>query len=176
MKPIGFNYLSPESVSPSERTDMTTFPVLRAVILNTFRAGQITRTMKDVLLIMAARTRPASYEGLANAAGCSRRMVAYTVAQAESLGILVRVHHRVRRGYRWMNGKNSYRFIMRAITERLAFPWRRSQCKLFTTGNKDKKNIGRMPQMPHTPEEYRRIAALMLAGFSPKEAGYKGST
>lgn len=152
---------------------MTSFPVLRSLILNTFRAGQITRTMKDVLLIMAARSCPASYESLANAAGCSRRMVAYAIAQAEALGILERVHHRVRRGHRWMNGKNSYRFIMRAITERLAFPWRRSQCKLFTTGNEDKKNTGRMP---HSPDEYRRIMSLMLAGLTPEAAGYRGST
>lgn len=151
----------------------TTFPVLRSLILNTFRAGQITRAMKDVLLIMAARSRPASYEGLAHAAGCSRRMVAYTIAQAEALGILERVHHRVRRGHRWMNGKNSYRFIMRALTERLAFPWRRSsQCNGFTTGNEDIKKTGRMP---HTVSEYRRIAALMLAGLTPEQAGYRGS-
>ncbi|MBY4640608.1 hypothetical protein K6L44_11545 [Gluconacetobacter entanii] len=152
---------------------MTSFPVLRSLILNTFRAGQITRAMKDVLLIMAARSRPASYEGLANAAGCSRRMVAYAIAQAEALGILERVHHRIRRGHRWMNGKNSYRFIMRAITERLAFPWRRSPCKVFTTGNEDIKKTGRMP---HTPEEYRLIFARMDAGMSAQEAGYRGST
>lgn len=151
---------------------MTSFPVLRSLILNTFRAGQITRAMKDVLLIMAARSRPASYECLANAAGCSRRMVAYTIAQAEALGILERVHHRVRRGHRWMNGKNSYRFIMRAITERLALPWSRSQCKPCTTGNEDIKKTGRMP---HTVSEYRRIAALMLAGLTPEQAGYRGS-
>ena len=141
-------------------------------ILNTFRAGQITRTMKDVLLIMAARTRPASYEAISNAAGCSRRMVAYAIAQAEALGILERVHNRIRRGRRWMNGKNSYRFIMRAITERLAFPWRRSQCKLFTTGNEDKKNNG---WMPHSPDEYRRILERMAAGLTPEAAGYRGS-
>lgn len=151
---------------------MTSFPVLRSLILNTFRAGQITRTMKDVLLIMATRSRPASYESLANAAKCSRRMVAYAIAQAEALGILERVHNRIRRGRRWMNGKNSYRFIMRAITERLAFPWSRSQCKLFTTGNKDIKNTG---QMPHSPDEYRRIWERMAAGLTPKEAGYRGS-
>lgn len=152
---------------------MTSFPVLRSLILNTFRSGQITRTMKDVLLIMASRSRPASYECLANAAGCSRRMVAYAIAQAEALGILERVHHRVRRGHRWMNGKNSYRFIMRAITETLSFPWRRSQCKVFTTGNEDIKKTG---QMPHSPDEYRRIMALMLAGLTPEAAGYRGST
>ena len=151
---------------------MTSFPVLRSLILNTFRAGQITRAMKDVLLIMAARSRPASYECLANAAGCSRRMVAYAIAQAEALGILERVHHRIRRGRRWMNGKNSYRFIMRAITERLAFPWRRSQCKFCTTGNEDKKNNG---WMPHSFDEYRRICEGIAAGLTPKEAGYKGS-
>lgn len=152
---------------------MTSFSVLRSLILNTFRAGQITRTMKDVLLIMAARSRPASYECLANAAGCSRRMVAYAIAQAEALGILERVHHRVRRGHRWMNGKNSYRFIMRAITERLAFPWRRSsQCNGFTTGNEDIKKT-RHPNHDHN--EMLEMIEKMALGIPTEELGYRGS-
>lgn len=68
------------------------------LILNTFRAGQISRTAKGVLLIIASRLRRASYEAIASAAGCSRRSVAYAVKQAEDLGILERISHRVRRG------------------------------------------------------------------------------
>lgn len=145
-------------------------PVI-TTILNTFRAGQITRTMKDVLLIMASRHKPASYEAIAHATGCSRRMVAYTLSQAEALGLLERVHHRIRRGGRWMNGKNTYRFVMKVITERLVFPWKRSQCKFCTTGNEDIKEI---IKMPHSPEEYRHIMELILSGLTPEEAGYKG--
>lgn len=151
---------------------MTSFPVLRSLILNTFRAGQISRTMKDVLLIMATRSRPASYEGLANAAGCSRRMVAYAIAQAEALGILERVHNRIRRGRLWMNGKNSYRFIMKVLTKKLAFPWRRSQCKLFTTGNEDIKKT-RHPNHDHN--EMLEMVAKMALGIPTEELGYKGS-
>ncbi|MBS0981521.1 helix-turn-helix domain-containing protein [Acetobacter thailandicus] len=149
---------------------MTT--AIQTAILNTFRAGQISRTAKDVLLIIARSIRPASYESLAKAAKCSRRSVAYAIQQAEQLGILRRSHHRIRRGRRWMNGCNGYRFIMKALTETLAFPWSRSQCKPCPTGNEDKKNNG---WMPHTPEEYRLINERINAGMTPKEAGYRGS-
>ncbi|MCE0744473.1 helix-turn-helix domain-containing protein [Acetobacter sicerae] len=149
---------------------MTT--AIQTAILNTFRAGQISRTAKDVLLIIARSIRPASYESLARAAKCSRRSVAYAIQQAEQLGILCRSHHRIRRGRRWMNGCNGYRFIMKALTEMLAFPWSRSQCKPCTTGNEDKKNTR---WMPHSPEEYRLICARMDAGMTPREAGYRGS-
>lgn len=149
---------------------MTT--VIQTAILNTFRAGQISRTAKDVLLIIARSVRPASYESLAKAANCSRRSVAYAVQQAEDLGILERTHTRVRRGWRWFNGCNGYRFIMKAITGKLAFPWSRSQCKPCTTSNEDKKNTR---WMPHSPDEYRRILEKMASGMTPKEAGYRGS-
>lgn len=149
---------------------MTT--AIQTAILNTFRAGQISRTAKDVLLIIASSIRPASYESLAKAAKCSRRSVAYAIQQAEQLGILRRTHHRVRRGRRWMNGCNGYRFIMKALTETLAFPWSRSQCKPCTTGNEDKKNNG---WMPHSFDEYRRICERMALGIPTEELGYKGS-
>lgn len=149
---------------------MTT--AIQTAILNTFRAGQISRTAKDVLLIIARSIRPASYESLARAAKCSRRSVAYAIQQAEQLGILCRSHNRIRRGRRWMNGCNGYRFIMKALTETLAFPWSRSQCKPCPTGNEDKKNTG---WMPHSPEEYRLIFARIQAGMSEREAGYRGS-
>lgn len=149
---------------------MTT--AIQTSILNTFRAGQISRTAKDVLLIIARSGRPASYESLAKAAKCSRRSVAYAIQQAEQLGILCRSHNRIRRGRRWMNGCNGYRFIMKVLTERLSFPWSRSQCKPCPTSNKDKKNIG---WMPHSPDEYRLILERMAAGLTPEEAGYRGS-
>ena len=149
---------------------MTT--AIQTAILNTFRAGQITRTAKDVLLIISRSMRPASYESLARAAKCSRRSVAYAIQQAEQLGILCRSHNRIRRGRRWMNGCNGYRFIMKALTKTLAFPWSRSQCKPCTTSNEDKKNTG---WMPHSPDEYRRILERMAAGMTPEEAGYRGS-
>lgn len=151
---------------------MTSFPVLRSMILNTFRSGQISRTAKDVLLIIARSMRPASYESLARAAKCSRRSVAYAIQQAEALGILCRSHNRIRRGRRWMNGCNGYRFIMKALTETLAFPWSRSQCKPCTTSNEDKKNTR---WMPHTPDEYRRICERMALGIPTEELGYRGS-
>ncbi|WP_062454340.1 helix-turn-helix domain-containing protein [Gluconobacter oxydans] len=145
---------------------------IQTAILNTFRAGQISRTAKDVLLVIARSIRPASYESLAKAAKCSRRSVAYAIQQAEQLGILHRSHHRIRRGRRWMNGCNGYRFIMKALTKTLAFPWSRSQCKPCPTGNEDKKNTG---WMPHSPDEYRLILERMAAGLTPKEAGYRGN-
>ena len=149
---------------------MTT--AIQTAILNTFRAGQISRTAKDVLLIISRSMRPASYESLARAAKCSRRSVAYAIQQAERLGILCRSHNRIRRGRRWMNGCNGYRFIMKALTETLAFPWSRSQCKPCTTGNEDKKNT-RHPNHDHN--EMLEMIAKMALGIPTEALGYKGS-
>ena len=150
---------------------MTMTKTIQTAILNTFRAGQISRTAKDVLLIIARSIRPASYESLARAAKCSRRSVAYAIQQAEDLGILRRTHNRIRRGRRWMNGCNGYQFIMKAITETLAFPWLRSQCKRCTTSNEDTKNT-RHPS--HSLDEMLEMIAKIGRGVPSDQLGYKG--
>lgn len=121
--------------SPFERFGVfTPFSTLRSIILNTFKAGNITRTGKDVLLVIARHHRPMSFETIAKIAGCSRRSVAYSVQQAEALGILERIQRYTRRGRMWVKAANAYRFTMRAIAEQIAFPWHRSsKCKRCTT-------------------------------------------
>lgn len=148
-----------------ERTDMTTFPVLRSIILSAIKAGNITRTAKDVLLVIARHHRPMSFETIAKIAGCSRRSVAYAVQQAETLGILERIQRRTTRGRRRVIAANAYRFIMRAISEQIAFPWHRSKCKRCTTlRNKDIKT----PSFQRSKDEMLAFIASWVAETPPK--------
>ncbi|WP_408871153.1 helix-turn-helix domain-containing protein [Gluconobacter kondonii] len=145
---------------------MTTFPVLRSLILNTFRAGQITRTAKDVLLVIARHNRPMSFETIAKIAGCSRRSVAYAVQQAEILGILERSQRYARRGRMWLKAANVYRFTMRAIAEQIVFPWQRSsKCKRCATlRNEDIKT----PSFQRSRDEMLTFIASWAAEIPPK--------
>ncbi|MCP1274979.1 hypothetical protein NKW43_15050 [Gluconobacter albidus] len=143
--------------------------VLRSIILNTFKARQLTRTMKDVLLILAERKIPASYELIAKAAGCSRSAVAYTIKHACELGILERIKTRVKRSGRWVNGRNEYRIIKRALAEKLGFPWVSSKSKICTTRNQESK---KQREKHHSVEQWLAILAGMESGLSPTQAGY----
>jgi len=149
-----------------ERTDMTTFPVLRSIILNTFKAGNITRTAKDVLLVIARHQRPMSFETIAKIAGCSRRSVAYAVQQAETLGILERSQRYARHGRMWLKAANAYRFTMRAIAQQIVFPWQRSsKCKpCATLRNEDIKT----PSFQRSRDEMLAFISSWAAETPPK--------
>lgn len=142
------------------------FPVLRSIILNTFKAGNITRTAKDVLLVIARHHRPMSFETIAKIAGCSRRSVAYAVQQGETLGILERAQRYTRRGRMWLKAANAYRFTMRAIAEQIAFPWQRSsKCKPCTSlRNEDIKT----PSFQRSRDEMLAFIASWAAETGPK--------
>jgi len=142
------------------------FPALRSLILNTFRAGNITRTGKDVLLVIARHQRPMSFETIAKIAGCSRRSVAYAIQQAETLGILERAQRYTRRGRMWLKAANAYRFTMRAIAEQIAFPWQRSsKCKPCPTlRNEDIKT----PSFQRSRDDMLAFIAAWAAETGPK--------
>ncbi|MBS1023502.1 hypothetical protein JK207_16040 [Gluconobacter cerinus] len=131
--------------------------------------------MKDVLLIIASRTVPASYEDIARAAGCSRSAVAYTVQHAIDLGILERFKTRVMRSGRWVNGRNRYQILKKALSEKLPLPWRRSdeqkssKSKFYPTGNQEFK---KQREKRHSVQGWLDILTRMDAGMSAKEAGY----
>jgi len=145
---------------------MTTFPVFRSIILNTFKAGNISRTAKDVLLVIARHHRPMSFETIAKIAGCSRRSVAYAVQQAETLGILERSQRYTRRGRMWLKAANAYRFTMRAIAEQIAFPWQRSsKCKPCTTLRNEEIKT---PSFQRTRDEMLAFLASWAAETDPK--------
>ena len=146
----------------------TPFSTLRSIILNTFKAGNISRTGKDVLLIIARHQRPMSFETIAKIAGCSRRSVAYAVQQAETLGILERIRRYDRRGRMWVKAANSYRFTMRAIAAQIAFPWQRSsKCKRCTTlRNQDIKT----PSFQRTRDEMLAFIEAWATETPPEPA------
>jgi len=111
------------------------------MIWNTYRAKQITRAIKDVLLSIAHSNRVMSQQEIASFAGVSLRMVAYAIEQAIDLGILERTKHRIKRAGRWVNGRNTYNFVLIAIAEKRRFPWVSSMCKRCLTDNQVHKNI-----------------------------------
>jgi len=125
--------------------------------------------MKDVLLVLSSRNVPASYEAIAHAANCSRSAVAYTIKHACELGILERIKTRVKRAGRWVNGRNEYRILKRALSEKLGFPWASSKSKSCTTRNQE--NI-KPKEKHHSVEQWLAILAGMESGLSPTQAGY----
>ncbi len=82
-----------------------------------FRAGNLTRTFRDVLLTLrtfrghGGHCWP-SHETLADRAECCTKTVQRALAQAQHLGLVDWVERRVRAGWRWLRSSNSYRFIM----------------------------------------------------------------
>jgi len=150
---------------------LPSFPAIRAMILNTFRAGQLSRTAKDVLLIIGSnQQRPMSFATIAHLAKCSRRSVAYAVQQAEALGIIERTQRRVRRGNRVLRGANAYRFLMRVVVDRFAMPWKRSRCKSCSAlRNEDSKGLRKQ----RSPEDWLAILARLDEGMNLRDAGYQ---
>lgn len=151
------------------------FNTVKSIILNCFRAKQISRTMKDVLLIIGSRTVPASYEDIAKAAGCSRSAVAYTVQHAIDLGILERFKTRVKRSGRWVNGRNRYQILKKALSDRLPLPWRRLKLPKVSTSNfypTRNQEFKKQREKHHTVQSWLDILARMDEGMSATEAGY----
>lgn len=141
------------------------------MIWNTYRAKQISRSIKDVLLAIAHSNRTMSQKDLASFAGVSLRMVAYAIEQGITLGILERTKHRVKRAGRWVNGRNTYQFILKAISEKCSFPWVSSKCKRCLTDNQEYKKQASKPKIErHKPvQDYLAYISEWIA-----EAGGSG--
>jgi hypothetical protein len=81
-----------------------------------FRAGNLTRAYRDVLLTLrtfrghGGHCWP-SHATLADRAECCVRTVQRALAQAQHLGLVDWVERRVRAGWRWLRTSNLYRFV-----------------------------------------------------------------
>lgn len=141
------------------------------MIWNTYRAKQISRAIKDVLLSIAHANRVMSQQEIASFAGVSLRMVAYAIEQAVDLGILERTKHRVKRAGRWVNGRNTYQFILKAISEKCSFPWVSSKCKRCLTDNQEYIKQARKPKIErHKPvQEYLAYISEWIAEAGGKQ-------
>jgi hypothetical protein len=81
-----------------------------------FRAGNLTRAYRDVLLTLrtfrghGGHCWP-SHATLADRAECCVRTVQRALTQAQHLGLVDWVERRVRAGWRWLRSSNLYRFL-----------------------------------------------------------------
>ncbi len=79
-----------------------------------FRAGNLTRASRDVLLTLATYRGPGgvawpSHDTLAARAGCCVRTVQRALQAARELGLVSWIERRVRAGWRWLRTSNAYR-------------------------------------------------------------------
>lgn len=88
-----------------------------------FRAGNLTRTFRDVLLSLhtfrgtGGHCWP-SHATLADRAGCCVKTVQRALHQAQQLGVVEWTERRVRAGWRWLRTSNAYRFTSPATAVR----------------------------------------------------------
>jgi AraC-like DNA-binding protein len=82
-----------------------------------FRAGNLTRAYRDVLLTLATFRGAGglicpAHATLAERAGCSVSTVRRALAQAFRLGLLSWTERRIRAGWRWLRTSNAYRLVL----------------------------------------------------------------
>lgn len=93
---------------------MNTSTVWTTRVWREHRAGNISRTERDVLLTLrtfrgAGGTMHPSHATLADRARCSSRSVIRALQQAQRLGLVSWAERRVRAGWRWLRTSNAYR-------------------------------------------------------------------
>jgi DNA-binding transcriptional MocR family regulator len=79
-----------------------------------FRAGNLSRTERDVMLTLRTFSAPRfpSHQTLADRAGCCVRTVQRALAAARELGLVEWAERRVRAGWRWLRTSNVYRLLV----------------------------------------------------------------
>ena len=94
---------------PADRPEWTTR------VWREFRAGNLTRAYRDVLLTLrtfrgSGGVCTPSHATLADRAGCSASTVLRTLQQALRLGLVSWAERRMRAGWRWLRNSNAYTF------------------------------------------------------------------
>ena len=92
-------------------------PAWIARIWQEYRAGNMTRAARDVLLTLhtfrsSGGVAWPSHATLADRAKCCVRTVARALAQAQTLGLVSWAERRFRAGWRWLQSSNLYRFLV----------------------------------------------------------------
>ena len=103
-----------------------------------FRAGNLTRAYRDVLLTLhtfrgTGGAAWPSHETLAERARCCTKTVQRALQAARDLGLVDWAERRVRAGWRWLRTSNLYRFIVPAAAVR-PYPARAAAFALTDTG------------------------------------------
>jgi hypothetical protein len=107
-----------------------------------YRAGNLTRAARDVLLTLhtfrghGGAAWP-SHATLADRARCCTRTVQRALAAAQGLGLVSWAERRVRAGWRWLRTSNLYRFVVPegVPVSRSRLPPARSVLAISTTGH-----------------------------------------
>lgn len=95
-------------------------PTWKARLWAEYRAGNLTRAHRDVLLTLhtfrgtGGHCWP-SHATLADRARCCVRTVQRALQQAQALGLVSWAERRVRSGWRWLQSSNLYRFLTPAM-------------------------------------------------------------
>jgi DNA-binding transcriptional MocR family regulator len=96
-----------------------------------YRAANLTRAWRDVLLTLATYRGPGgfawpSHATLAERAKCSVRTVQRALAMAAELGLVAWTERRVRAGWRWLRTSNAYRLLtpLDAVRAGLRTAWK----------------------------------------------------
>ena len=105
---------APSSSSPAPGFRRAPQPTWTARVWAEFRARNLTRTERDVLLTLRTFRAPGggcwpSHATLAERTRCSVRTVIRALAAARTLGLVDWTERRVRRGWRWLRTSNLYR-------------------------------------------------------------------
>jgi DNA-binding transcriptional MocR family regulator len=128
--------------------------MLKDTIWLEFRAGNLTRAHRDVLLCLAGYGRVAwpSHQTLADRANCCVRTVQRALEAARDLGLVTWVERRVRAGWRWLRTSNRYTLTVPATTGQ----------KVWRENRKEKRRLTNTPLV--------RVAPLIQAPIrTPKE-------
>ncbi len=126
-----------------------------------FRAGNLTRAYRDVLLTLrtfrgAGGDCYPSHQTLADRAECCTRTVRRALEQGALLGLVSWTERRVRRGWRWLRASNCYSFATPAGAvqpgQRKPFP-KRGTTGQSVRGKKreERKRLSREQQMALLP-------------------------
>ena len=96
-----------------------------------FRAGNLTRAHRDVLLTLrtfrgTSGVCTPAHVTLADRARCSVRTVQRALAQARDLDLVAWAERRIRAGWRWLRTSNAYRLAVPAQTVRPMARWPRA--------------------------------------------------
>ncbi len=144
-----------------------------------FRAGNLTRASRDVLLTLRTYRGHGgdcwpAHETIAARARCSASTVLRALQAARALGLITWAERRVRAGWRWLRSSNAYRFVTPAGPPEPRAPQPRRTNRHGASGGENLRNQDRSaPSMPASwqpSESERRAARAALAAITARRA------
>jgi len=144
----------------------------RTRVWREFRAGNLTRAMRDVLLTLHTYRGTGglcvpAHATLADRARCCVRTVQRALQAAQDLGLVTWCERRVRRGWRWLRTSNSYRLRTPAddVQAGMRPSWRAVSSGAATTGLRGRReeNQNKKAALQAMLEEAAAVPGDLLA-------------